>query len=242
MVDLHLHILPGLDDGAEDLETAVRMAKMAAHSGVFHMAATSHGNYYDYTLEQYRESFERLQRELVIRQIPVKLYPGMEIFMDENAGDLLECRELLTLNGTKYVLIEFDFEENVEKVCKYVDDLQNRRYNVVLAHPERYTFIQKDPEFAYFLAQQGCVLQVNKGSVFGQFGSRCRNLARQFMDDGIVSILASDAHDFQYRTPSMERLMGYLERRYPWKQVQVWTSENPSRILKGNPLVDFQAI
>ena len=52
------------------------------------------------------------------------------------------------------------------------------------------------------------------------------------MDDGIVSILASDAHDFQYRTPSMERLMGYLERRYPWKQVQVWTSENPSRILK----------
>ena len=80
--------------------------------------------------------------------------------------------------------IEFDFEENVEKVCKYVDDLQNRRYNVVLAHPERYTFIQKDPEFAYFLAQQGCVLQVNKGSVFGQFGSRCRNLARQFMDDG----------------------------------------------------------
>lgn len=153
MVDLHLHILPGLDDGAEDLETAVRMAKMAAHSGVFHMAATSHGNYYDYTLEEYRESFERLQRELVIRQIPVKLYPGMEIFMDENAGDLLECRELLTLNGTKYVLIEFDFEENVEKVCKYVDDLQNRRYNVVLAHPERYTFIQKDPEFAYFLAQ-----------------------------------------------------------------------------------------
>lgn len=127
MVDLHLHILPGLDDGAEDLETAVRMAKMAAHSGVFHMAATSHGNYYDYTLEEYRESFERLQRELVIRQIPVKLYPGMEIFMDENAGDLLECRELLTLNGTKYVLIEFDFEENVEKVCKYVDDLQNRR-------------------------------------------------------------------------------------------------------------------
>ena len=124
----------------------------------------------------------------------------------------------------------------------FVDDLQNRRYNVVLAHPERYTFIQKDPEFAYFLAQQGCVLQVNKGSVFGQFGSRCRNLARQFMDDGIVSILASDAHDFQYRTPSMERLMGYLERRYPWKQVQVWTSENPSRILKGNPLVDFQAI
>lgn len=86
MVDLHTHILPHLDDGAFDLETSVRMADLAARSGVFHMAATSHGNYYDYTLEEYRENFERLQAELRDREIPVKLYSGMEIFMDEKAG------------------------------------------------------------------------------------------------------------------------------------------------------------
>lgn len=74
MVDLHTHILPHLDDGAFDLETSVRMADLAARSGVFHMAATSHGNYYDYTLEEYRENFERLQAELRDREIPVKLY------------------------------------------------------------------------------------------------------------------------------------------------------------------------
>ena len=177
MVDLHTHILPHLDDGAFDLETSVRMADLAARSGVFHMAATSHGNYYDYTLEEYRENFERLQAELRDREIPVKLYSGMEIFMDEKAADLLDLGELLTLNGTRYVLVEFDFEENVEKVYKYIADLQTRRYNIVLAHPERYLFVQRDPEFAYFLAEQGCALQVNKGSVLGQFGRRCRNLA-----------------------------------------------------------------
>ena len=230
MVDLHTHILPHLDDGAFDLETSVRMADLAARSGVFHMAATSHGNYYDYTLEEYRENFERLQAELRDREIPVKLYSGMEIFMDEKAADLLDLGELLTLNGTRYVLVEFDFEENVEKVYKYIADLQTRRYNIVLAHPERYLFVQRDPEFAYFLAEQGCALQVNKGSVLGQFGRRCRNLAEQFLDDGIVSVLASDAHDFEYRTPSMNRLVAYLERRYPKKLSRMWLSENPSRI------------
>lgn len=99
MVDLHTHILPHLDDGAFDLETSVRMADLAARSGVFHMAATSHGNYYDYMLEEYRENFERLQAELRDREIPVKLYSGMEIFMDEKAADLLDLGELLTLNG-----------------------------------------------------------------------------------------------------------------------------------------------
>ena len=218
MVDLHTHILPHLDDGAFDLGTSVRMADLAARSGVFHMAATSHGNYYDYTLEEYRENFERLQAELRDR-------------------DLLDLGELLTLNGTRYVLVEFDFEENVEKVYKYVADLQTRRYNIVLAHPERYLFVQRDPEFAYFLAEQACALQVNKGSVLGQFGRRCRNLAEQFLDDGIVSVLASDAHDFEYRTPSMNRLVAYLERRYPKKLIRMWLSENPSRILNGMPIL-----
>ena len=119
MVDLHTHILPHLDDGAFDLETSVRMADLAARSGVFHMVATSHGNYYDYTLEEYRENFERLQAELRDREIPVKIYSGMEIFMDEKAADLLDLGELLTLNGTRYVLVEFNFEENVEKVISF---------------------------------------------------------------------------------------------------------------------------
>ena len=94
MVDLHTHILPHLDDGAFDLQTSVRMADLAARSGVFHMTATSHGNYYDYTLEEYRENFERLQAELRDKEIPVKLYSGMEIFMDEKAADLLDLGEL----------------------------------------------------------------------------------------------------------------------------------------------------
>ena len=185
--------------------------------------------------KQAERQWNKIRRERIniLKEAP----SGMEIFMDEKAADLLDLGELLTLNGTRYVLVEFDFEENVEKVYKYVADLQTRRYNIVLAHPERYLFVQRDPEFAYFLAEQGCALQVNKGSVLGQFGRRCRNLAEQFLDDGIVSVLASDAHDFEYRTPSMNRLVAYLERRYPKKLIRMWLSENPSRILNGMPIL-----
>lgn len=82
MVDIHSHILPGLDDGAETLEEAVQIAETAVASEIYHMAATSHGNIYPYTLEEYRRSFEQLQNTLIERKIRLKLYSGMEIFFE----------------------------------------------------------------------------------------------------------------------------------------------------------------
>ena len=114
MVDIHSHILPGLDDGAESLEEALVMARLAVSSGIRHMAATSHGNYYDYTLEEYRESLEKLQEELAKEAIPLKLYPGMEIFLDDDAASMVQRKELLSLNHTDYLLVEFPFEMKKE--------------------------------------------------------------------------------------------------------------------------------
>jgi len=172
MVDLHMHILPGLDDGASSMEESIRMARQAAAGGVNYIAASSHGNYYDYTVQEYVRKFRLLQKELNRQQIPVKIFPSMEIFMNERAMQLIRDRELLFINHTRYLMIEFDFRESPERVCRMVADLQQMKYNIILAHPERYTFIQEDPELAYYLAERGCVLQVNKGSVLGEFGKK----------------------------------------------------------------------
>lgn len=239
MVDIHSHILPGLDDGAESLEESLVMARLAVSSGTRHMAATSHGNYYDYTLEEYRESFERLQRELVKEKIPLKLYPGMEIFLDEDAAFMVQRKELLSLNHTDYLLVEFPFDESEGNVLCRLRQLQKEHWRIVLAHPERYIFVQKDPEFAYYLADQGCVLQINGGSVLGDFGSRCQRMALQLMDDGIAGVIASDAHDTEYRSPDMNRLMEFLDQNFDPAEVKLWISENPSRILKGMPVLDL---
>lgn len=237
MVDLHIHILPGLDDGATSMEEAVRMARLAAESGVNYIAASSHGNCYDYTISEYEKKFDALQRELNRQQIPVKLYPAMEILMNKRAEQLLESGKLLTVNHTRYLLIEFDFNENPERVYRMVAYLQRMKYNIILAHPERYIFVQENPEMAYYLAERGCVLQVNKGSILGEMGEKCQQLAEMLLDDGMVQVVASDAHSSRYRTPQMDELVRYLERRYTSAEVKMWLSENPSRILKGYPTI-----
>lgn len=237
MVDLHMHILPGLDDGASSMEESIRMARQAAAGGVNYIAASSHGNYYDYTVQEYVRKFRLLQKELNRQQIPVKIFPSMEIFMNERAMQLILDRELLFINHTKYLMIEFDFRESPERVCRMVADLQQMKYNIILAHPERYTFIQEDPELVYYLAERGCVLQVNKGSILGEFGKKCREMAIRMMDDRIVQVIASDAHDSLHRTPQMDELIHYLEQRYTSVEIKMWLSENPSRILKGNPTI-----
>lgn len=237
MVDLHMHILPGLDDGSDSMEESIRMARLAAESGVNYIAASSHGNCYDYTLADYEKQFAGLQRELDRQKIPVKLYHAMEILMNRNAQQLLEEGKLLSVNHTGYLLIEFDFDENPERVYRMVAYLQRMKYNVILAHPERYSFVQADPEIAYYLAERGCVLQVNKGSILGEMGSECQRMAEMMLEDGIVQVIASDAHDSQYRTPQMDELIRYLKKRYTSMEIKMWLSENPSRILKGYPTI-----
>lgn len=233
MVDIHSHILPSIDDGARTLDEALQIASIAANNGINHIVATSHGNYYPYTLDEYRHSFQRLQYAIRERNIPVTLYPGMEIFMDDQAFSLIDEKKLLTINSTNNILVEFPFEEDPDRVCDSIAKLIKKQYNIVLAHPERYIFIQKDLELAYYLEEMGCVLQVNRGSILGEFGERCRNLAIRMMDDGIVNVIATDAHDTKYRPPSIQKLVKFLERRYSPLEIRLWLSENPSRIIKG---------
>lgn len=237
MVDIHAHILPGLDDGAEDREEALKMAVSAVRQGINHMVASSHGNYYPFSLEEYKEAFNCMKTDLEKAQIPLKLYPGMEVFFDESAFELLEKKEILTLNNTDYILVEFPFEENPSAVIQRLDRLKHMGYRPVIAHPERYLFIQRDEELAYYLADQEYVLQVNAGSLSGSFGSKTRILAQRMLDDGIVSVIATDTHDGVYRPPILKDMAERMKKTYPESWVRLWVSENPSRILKGYPVI-----
>ena len=233
MVDIHAHILPGLDDGAESVEEALRMASIAAESGIYHMAATSHGNYYPSTIEQYKDAFHRLQEAITAHKIPLKLYSGMEIFLDDDAFLHLERGELLTLNHTNYLLVEFDFGEMPSNMIRRIQKLQKMGYRVVVAHPERYIAVQKDPDLALFLYEQDCTLQVNGGSLLGMFGRRCRQASERLMGEGIAGVIATDAHDTEYRSPDIQELVNYLTQNYGFSVMKMLLSENPSRILKG---------
>ena len=237
MVDIHAHMLPGLDDGAEDREEALKMAVIAVRQGINHMAASSHGNYYPFSLEEYEEVFNCMKTDLEKARIPLKLYSGMEVFLDESAFEQLEKKQILTLNNTDYILVEFPFEENPSAVIQRLDRLKHMGYRPVIAHPERYLFVQRDEELAYYLADQEYVLQMNAGSLLGSFGNKTRILAQRMLDDGIVSVIATDTHDSFHRPPFLRDMAEQLKKTYPESWMRLWVSENPSRILKGYPVI-----
>ncbi len=239
MIDLHTHILPGIDDGAGSIEAALEMAEMAAASGTLAVAATSHGNTGAFTIEQYWDAYEELSQELTRNDIPLELYPGMEIFMDHNVEQKLADGSLLTINETRYVLVEFALEEELWMVNDYLQMLDEAGYIPVIAHAERYAFVQRFPEEVYQWVMRGCVIQVNKGSLLGAYGKKEADMALSLLSHNLIHVVASDAHSPQHRTPKMGNAVRFLNEAVPPKYRELLLSENPRRIVSGEEIAGF---
>lgn len=212
MFDIHSHILPGLDDGARNLDMSVKMALMAAESGVRAMIATPHCRE-DRALKVAR-TFVLLRDALKELAVPLDIYPGMEIFGTKDTASLLKSNKLFTLNNSRYPLVEFGFRSDGDRETEVLKSLVKAGYTPVVAHPERYIYIQRDPEFLNIWKRSGCLFQVNRGSLLGRFGRREQELALALVDRGFASVVASDAHSPDIRTPYMADVKELLEREF----------------------------
>lgn len=241
MIDLHAHILYGVDDGSRNLEESLQMARMAAESGVRAIAVTPHCNipgfYENYDDSELRERFRELERAVREAGIPLKLYPGMEVFGRENLNELLQGHQLIPINDGRYLLIEFDFEEEAEWMNFLLEAVREAGLRPLIAHPERYGAVQADPDLAYQWVLRGCALQVNKGSVLGRFGRREQQTAELLLEHELAACVASDAHHSAFRTPHMRETADYLEEIYGRECVQQLLKDNPARILNGEDIV-----
>lgn len=246
MIDLHTHILPGVDDGSRNLEESMEMCRIASACGTRGIVATSHGNLAHgnsgaapLTVQEYKNAYRLLKQELKQENIPVRLYSGMEIFMSADVTARLDAGELLTLNQTRYVLVEFDFQEEAWMAEEYLHMLEDAGYIPVIAHVERYYFIQKSPEIIYDWAQRGYVIQVNKGSLLGAFGKKERDISLSLMEHNLIHVIASDAHGTQRRTPNMRNIVRFLDETVGSKYRSLVLNENPARILSGEEILSF---
>ena len=150
MIDLHCHILPGVDDGSPDAETSLSMARHAAESGVTAIAVTPHCNLpgfrRNYRGPDYRRRLNDLRELLTQENIPLRLYSGAEVFADpSNIRTLIEQHELITLGGSRYLLVEFDFGLPGSVLLRTLEAIAQRGLVPVVAHPERYDAVQRDP-------------------------------------------------------------------------------------------------
>lgn len=243
MIDIHCHILPDFDDGAADLDEALEMARMAVASGVTDIIATPHFQGGRNALEQVpiiNRQFQRLSAALQQEKIPLRLHPGAEVLCVTETAALAAAHQLPTLGQTDYVLTEFYFDESFAFMDDLLQQIADSGYLPVVAHPERYGAIARDPELIRRWARLGYVIQLNKGSILGAFGSRAEQAANQILAMGIAHVIASDAHSCRSRTPHMGALQQWLSEMCEPEYAAILLEENPCRLLRGRPMVGME--
>lgn len=240
MTDIHCHILPGVDDGAETMEYAVLMARMAWESGVRRIIATPHCNLPG--LDNYRsprlsERFSLLQQAVREAGIGIELLPGAEVLGTSQVPQLLRERKLPTLANSRYLLMEFFFDESLEEMDQLLHAVSRAGLVPVIAHPERYEAVQRQPLTVARWFHSGYVIQLNKGSLLGRLGRRAKAAADWIMDRQLAHIIASDAHGCDMRTPHMSQLHEYLLDRYGRAYTDILLHANPGRVAQDLPMV-----
>lgn len=240
MIDIHCHILPGVDDGATDQLDALNMARMAQRSGVTEIAVTPHVMGDKDTPERLAlicREYERLEQRLAQEGVDIKLHPGAEVLCLPGTPELAENRQLPTLGRGNYVLAEFYFDESFSYMDQMLQDIASRGYKLVVAHPERYAAIQRDPSRLERWGHMGYVLQLNKGSILGALGSRAQRAADEILGRGLAHLIASDAHGCRSRTPHMGELSRWVQEHCDPYYARILLEKNPRRVLEGRPPV-----
>ena len=242
MTDIHCHILPYTDDGAESMEDALEMARMAAESGVTHLIATPHCNL-PYTEEKnfvsvsLMDRFLDLQARIKRAGIPLSLYPGCEVLCTPDVPALIRQGKLLTLANSNYLLVEFFFDESLSYMDDMLRAIAAEGLTPVIAHPERYDSIQRTPHIIERWFRSGYIIQLNKGSILGRLGRHAQHTADWILSHGLAHVVASDAHSPVMRTPDMIRLREYLLDFFDPEYAEILLDLNPSRILNGQPVL-----
>lgn len=241
MIDLHCHILPGVDDGAQTAEQALEMARLAVRAGVKTIAATPHTNiarmFENYVSDELDACFAALRALLQQEHIPLELVTGAEIYFDGDVAGMLQRGMVPTLGGTRYPLVEFSFHDRPSRVLDGLKSLLDAGYTPIIAHPERYRFVQRDPGgLLPVFADMGCVLQVNKGSPLGRFGENAMRVSRWMLETGLVHLIASDAHSETARTPWLADIHAFLRDVYGDGCPELLLEYNPMHILRDEPV------
>lgn len=237
MFDIHCHILHGLDDGSDNIEESVRMAKLAVENGTNAIVVTPHSNIPDSFQNnfgrEYAKKFRELSARLKSEGIPLKIYPGHEIFAAGSFVELIKKKKLLTLNGSDYPLVEFGFTEHPDSVFMKLRSLLAEGLTPIVAHPERYEFVQYEEEAAEYIKKTGCLIQVNKGSLMGKFGRTAQAAAHRIMEARLADFVASDAHSPYIRTPRLANAHEMISELYSYDYAQLLLCENPMKVI-GN--------
>lgn len=240
MIDIHCHILPGFDDGSDNIEESVRMARLAVDGGTTAIIATPHSNIPDkqknYFGKDYVDAFKALDTRLREEKIPLRLLPGHEIFAANDFVELIKKKRLLTLCNSDYPLIEFALNERSESIYDKLERITAEGLTPIIAHPERYAFIAADPAAPLRLKKMGCLLQLNKGSLKKKFGKTAYSISRALIEREYADFVASDAHSPYMRTPYLADAYEIISELRSSRYAELLLKTNPEKVIKNQKI------
>jgi protein-tyrosine phosphatase len=214
MVDIHSHIIPGIDDGAKNMEMTLEMLKNAEREGTTEIIATPHYllEYGEAKIEEVKNYVKKINELLEDEKIDVKIYSGQEVYFTEKIIEDYMNGEIGTLNDSRYMLIEFPMEKFNENIFDILYELQVRDIIPIIAHPERYKPFMKTPALINDFINQGYLFQVNAGSIQGKFGENVRKTADIFLKNYIYNFMGSDAHNITNRNTGLKDALDLLNK------------------------------
>lgn len=237
-IDIHSHILPGVDDGSQNMETTIQMIDIAYRQGVRTMIATPH--YYPGHVRRPKEYLEEVFRETLAavneKYSDFALYLGNEIYYREEVVEKLQNNRICTLAGTKYVLLEFMPSAQFSLLCSAVRRCLENGFDPVLAHIERYQCLWKNEKNIEELIRMGAYMQINAENFVGGLFAPMKRYCLKLIKDGLVHFIGSDCHNTQDRSPNIELAANYLREKLDADTYRKIMTDNPGRLLQGQYL------
>lgn len=240
MIDIHSHILYGIDDGAHDLDETIDMCRDAYENGCDSLVLTPH--FFDFKLlhefiKERDRKIDILTDALLEEEIPIKIYSGAELFLSNRlfAAENLDC---LTINNSRYMLCEMPLGPfRTDNVTMWFDELLDRGYTPILAHPERYLEFHRDFSLVDELLDRPILFQVNVDSLRGKNGPEPQAMALDFIKRGFATLIASDAHDPIYRHSRMNEKLEDIPEEITQEEIRLCLEETPLKIINNEDIL-----
>jgi protein-tyrosine phosphatase len=239
VIDIHAHILPGLDDGPQDFPEALRVCQAAVSDGIKAIVCTPHIGRYNNSLEKIIPVFEHLKSQLRKAAIELQLFLGADILFSPQLPQLIRTNHVVSINNSgRYILIEFPHYSIPEDAAKTVFDLLSLGVTPIVTHPERNSLIQRHPAILYEFINQGALAQLTAASITGLFGRHAERAAYFILEHNLAQVIATDVHSLEGRGPylrtAVDVVAGIVGEDLAWAMV----TTVPQQIIDGKP-VDF---
>ncbi|NBI92309.1 hypothetical protein D3Z45_17480 [Lachnospiraceae bacterium] len=234
-IDIHSHILPGIDDGAKDFEMSMEMLKIAYDNKIRKIILTPHNKLgrHNARPEKIRELVERIEMTARAADMDITFYAGNELYYSSEAVHSLEEGLACTMADSSYVLVEFGPMDSLEHIRGGIYQILSAGYRPIIAHAERYESVCAKVGNVEDLSAMGCYIQVNAGSVMGQYGMGIRQFLKKVMKRELVHFIATDCHDKSRRSPKLLECARYMEKKFGKEYTHRLLCENPICVIEN---------